>query len=199
MSAFGVTRSAPGRLVADQDAAIRTPPSGMNEDERRRGFAVAFIAQARSDWGVYRLLAERGDVAACHELHYLQMACEKLAKAYRLRDTKSPVDDLLSKHTGFAKFVGPFFAAVLKEEYRGKDAQLRGLITRARAFAREIEKLAPAIDPAAVPENAEYPWERDGRVIAPCLYPFPSLELLRQGGGRAFLNLVERAIDTYAL
>ncbi len=91
----------------------------MNEDERRRGFAVAFIAQARSDWGVYRLLAERGDVAACHVLHYLQMACEKLAKAYRLRDTQSPVDDLLSKHTGFAKFVGPFFAAVLKDEYRG--------------------------------------------------------------------------------
>jgi hypothetical protein len=106
---------------------------------------------------------------------------------------------LLSKHTGFAKFVGPFFAAVLKDDYRRKDAQLRGLITRARALAREIEKLAPATDRTAAPENAEYPWERDERVIAPCLYQFPSLELLRQEGGRAFLNLVKRAIDSFAL
>ena len=85
----------------------------------------------------------------CHELHYLQMVCEKLAKAYRLRDTNSPVDDFIPKHTGFAKFVGPFFGAVSKNEYRGKDAQLRGLITRARTLAREIEKLAPAIDRTA--------------------------------------------------
>jgi hypothetical protein len=169
----------------------------MTEDERRRAFAEAFIAQARSDWSVHHLLAERKDVVACHELHYLQMVCEKLAKAYRLRDTRSPVDGLVSKHTGFAKFVGPFFAAVLKDDYRDKDAQLRGLITRARALAREIEKLAPAIDRAAAPENSEYPWERDERVIAPCRYPFPSLELLRQPGGRAFLNLIERALDGF--
>ena len=56
----------------------------------------------------------------------MQMVCEKLAKAYRLRDTQSPVNELLSKHTGFAKFIGPFFAAVLKDEYRGKEAQLQG-------------------------------------------------------------------------
>ncbi len=169
----------------------------MTEDERRRAFAAAFIAQARSDWRVHRLLAETRGVVACHGLHYLQMVCEKLAKAYRLRDTRSPVDELVAKHTGFAKFVGPFFAVVLKDEYRGKDAQLRGLITRARALAREIEKLAPAIDRAAAPENAEYPWERDEQVIAPCLYAFPSRELLRQAGGRAFLNLIERALTDF--
>lgn len=169
----------------------------MTEDERRRAFAEAFIAQARSDWGVQRLLAERKDVAACHRLHYLQMVCEKLAKAYRLRDTKSPVDELVSKHTGFEKFVGAFFAAALRDEYRGRDAQLRGLITRARSLAREIEKLAPAIDRLAAPENAEYPWERDDRVIAPCRHPFPALELQREPGGRSFLNLIERALDGF--
>ena len=126
----------------------------MTEEERRRAFAEAFIAQARSDWRVYRILAERNEVPSCHRLHYLQMVCEKLAKAYRLRDTKSPVDELVSKHSGFSKFVGPFFTA-LKDEYSGKDAQLRGLIQRARTLAREIEKLAPAIDRSANPENAE--------------------------------------------
>jgi hypothetical protein len=60
-------------------------------------------------------------VPTCHRLHYLQMACEKLAKAYRLRDTKAAVDDLVSRHAGFAKFIGPFFAPVLKNGYRGKD------------------------------------------------------------------------------
>jgi len=169
----------------------------MTEGERRRAFAEAFIAQARSDWRAHRVLAGRQDIATCHGLHYLQMVCEKLAKAYRLRDTRSPVDELVSKHTGFAKFIGPFFMVVLKDEYRGKDAQLRGLIMRARALAREIEKLAPAIDRAAAPENAEYPWQRDERVIAPCQHDFPSLELLRQPGGRAFLNLVERALDGF--
>ena len=125
------------------------------------------------------------------------MVCEKLAKAYRLRDTRSPIGDLVSKHTGFSKFVGPFFLAVLRDEYRGKDKQLAGLLQRARILAREIEKLAPAADRSASPENAEYPWERDGQVIAPCDFAFPTLELLRQPGGRAFLNLVERALDDF--
>jgi hypothetical protein len=174
----------------------------MTEDEWRRGFAEAFIAQARSDWGVYRLLTEQRThdghtLSVCHELHYLQMASEKLAKAYRLRDTGSAVDELLSKHTGFAKFVGPFFTAVLKDEYQGKDAQLRGLIKRARTLARQIEKLAPATDRLATPENAEYPWESEDRVIAPSRYEFPSLDLLREPGGRAFLNLIERALDNF--
>lgn len=93
--------------------------------------------------------------------------CEKPAKAYRLRDTRSPVGELVSRHTGFAKFVGRFFAAVLKDEHRGREAQLQGLIGRARTLAREIEKLAPAIDRVAAPENSEYPWERDDRIVAP--------------------------------
>jgi hypothetical protein len=169
----------------------------MTEDERRKAFAEAFIAQARSDWGVHRLLSEQEGVAVCHPLHYLQMVCEKLAKAYRLRDTKSPVSELVSKHTGFEKFVGAFFAVALKDEYRGKDDQLRGLIKRSRALAREIEKLAPAIERVNAPENVEYPWERDDHVTAPCSYTFPSLELQRDAGGRAFLNLIERALNDY--
>jgi len=32
----------------------------------------------------------------------------------------------------------------------------------------------------------------EDRVIAPCRHEFPSLDLLREPGGRAFLNLVER-------
>lgn len=97
----------------------------------RSAYADAFIRQARSDWQAY-LVLERSQVSSCHYLHYLQMVCEKVAKAYRLRDTQSPVVDLV-----------------------------------------------------------------DGVVIAPCDFDFPSLGLLRQAGGRAFLKLVGRALDDF--
>src|SRR5882724_6463098 len=74
-------------MVAHEEPDVRAPSRGMTDDDQRRAFAQAFIAQARSDWLVYRVLTESAEVPLCHRLHYLQMACEKLAKAYRLRDT----------------------------------------------------------------------------------------------------------------
>jgi len=168
----------------------------MTAEQRRPAYARAFIAQARSDWQAYRVL-EQAELPVCHHLHYLQMVCEKLAKAYRLRDTKAPVDELVATHSGFSKFISAFFTAVLKDEYVGKTLQLGLLIQRSRKLAREIEKLAPALDRAASPENAEYPWERDGSVIAPCDFGFSALSLLRQSGSRAFLKLVHRALDDF--
>ncbi len=52
----------------------------------RDAWASAFAAQSRSDWQVYTLLAAEPSIPACHQLHYLQMACEKIAKAYRCLD-----------------------------------------------------------------------------------------------------------------
>lgn len=169
----------------------------MTEGQRRTAYAAAFLTQARSDWQVFRTLAA-SPAPRCHSLHYLQMACEKLAKAYRLRDTASPVDEIVSRHTGFEKFVGAFLLAI-KHEYAGRDEQLTLLIRRSRGYAREIEKLAPATDRVAAPENAEYPWEANGVVVAPCHYPFPALAFLREPGGLAFLKLVQRALDQHAL
>ncbi len=169
----------------------------MTEHEQRRAFANKFLVQAASDWETYELLASHVDVAACHKLHFLQMACEKVAKAYRLRDTKSPESELLSRHTGFAKFVPSFCKMVLSQRYQGKDAQLARVIRASQALAREIEKLAPAIDRLATPENVEYPWQRGDEVIAPCQYNVPSLELLQQAGGRTFLKIVKHALDSF--
>jgi hypothetical protein len=167
----------------------------MTDDGHRAAYAAAFIKQARSDWLVFRALSEP-PIAFCHRLHYLQMACEKLAKAYRLRDTSSPIDELISKHTGFEKFIGAFFLAI-KSEYVGKHKQLETLIRTSRNYAREVEKLAPAIDRVCAPENAEYPWERDGAIVVPCEYTYPGLVFLRERGGFAFLNLIQRALNEY--
>jgi len=126
------------------------------------------------------------------------MACEKIAKAYRCRDTAANLDELLKRHVGFAKFIGSFLASPsIKEAYKGRDAQLREVAKLARALAREIEKLAPAIDRVGSPENVEYPWQSGENIVAPCQYDYPQLSLLMTPGGRTFLKLVVRAIEEF--
>lgn len=51
---------------------------------------TAYFVQAQSDYRVFREFRRRADIEICHKLHYLQMATEKLAKAF------------LSPHTGGA-------------------------------------------------------------------------------------------------
>lgn len=126
------------------------------------------------------------------------MACEKIAKAYRCRDTSAPLEDLLSRHVGFAKFMSSFLGSpLLKKSYGGRNAQHLVLTKIARSLAREIEKLAPSVDRSASPENAEYPWQSGDEVVAPCDYRYPTLSLLKTPGGRAVLNLVARAIHEF--
>jgi hypothetical protein len=164
----------------------------------REAWAAAFAVQSRSDWQVYGKLSADPWVPACHELHYLQMACEKIAKAYRCRDTAANLEELLKKHVGFAKFIGSFLASPsIKEAYRGRDAQLREVSRFSRALAREIEKLAPAVDRAGPPENSEYPWETGEGVISSCQYSYPRLSLLTSAGGRTLLKILARAIQDF--
>lgn len=171
----------------------------MNDEERRDAFADAFYRQASSDWQVCERLAAVAGLPPSHQLHYLQMACEKLAKAYRLRDTTSEVDEITSKHTGFAKFMNSFLRSpALVAEYKGRGAQHQVVCAAAAKFACEIEKLAPAINRATSPENAEYPWQHGDRVLAPCEYEYPALSLLAAPGGRLFLKLIGRAFRDYA-
>ncbi len=159
---------------------------------------MAFLAQSRSDWEVFGRLAADASIPACHQLHYLQMACEKIAKAYRCRDRAVNLEELLKRHVGFSKFLGSFLASPsMKEAYRGRAAQLREVTAFTRNLAREIEKLAPSVDRAVSPENAEYPWESGGEVIPPCRYTYPRLSLLTSPGGRTLLKLVARAIQEF--
>ncbi len=170
----------------------------MSEDRRSR-FAAAFYRQAQSDWDVYERLSEIADIPRCHQLHYLQMACEKLAKAYRLRDLDSDVDELAAKHVGFAKFVNAFLRSPrVLEEYAAKQSAHRAISKSAVTLARAIEELAPATARRHSPANAEYPWESGDDVVVPCEYAYPGLSLLDAPGGRAFLKLIERAFRDYA-
>ncbi len=76
---------------------------------RRDYYAVAFHTQAQSDWDAYELLARtQPSPPFCHSLHYLQMACEKLSKAYRLRQPAANVDTIVTRHVGFTQFVNDY-------------------------------------------------------------------------------------------
>lgn len=169
---------------------------------RRIAYATAFHKQALSDWELYELLSRsQPSPAKCHTLHYLQMACEKLGKAYRLLHPAADVDVIATRHVGFQQFVNEHLrspAVMLK--YKGRLAQHKVICHELASIAREVEKLAPAVDRTFAPENAEYPWERGdwatgtGQVLVPCMYSYPALSLLTTMSGSAFLKMVREAL-----
>ncbi len=169
----------------------------------REQWAGAFWRQGRSDFGVYELLAAKSpkEVPRCHALHYLQMACEKIAKAYRIRDTNAELHGeggLLRCHVGFEKLMRALLLSpAVRDSYQGRTAQLREVNKMVLVLAREIEKLAPAVDDQASPENAEYPWASGKAVIAPCEHDFSRLSLLHEASGRSFLKLLRLALRRF--
>jgi len=162
----------------------------------RQEWADTFAMQSRSDFQVYLKLP--AEVEDCHKLHYLQMAGEKIAKAYRLRDTQVGLEDAMKSHVAFSQFASSMLTMSRgRERYRGKDAWLQQTVRRVRGLAREIEKLAPSVDRQQSPANAEYPWAEGESIIAPCRYAFPAAAALREPGGVEFLRLLQEAIDGY--
>ena len=115
--------------------------------ELRGEWATAFLRQGRSYLQVYDLLIAQPEleIPRCHALHYLQMACEKIAKAYRIRDTNAELTGeggLLRRHVGFEKFMSAFLLSPsIRSAYPGRTAQLRQVARTTLALAREIEKL----------------------------------------------------------
>src|SRR5205809_447099 len=81
-----------GRQPGDQ---WRPPAKTQMNDEQK-----LWWEQAKSDHTVLVLLRRRG-VHECHVLHYLQMAAEKIAKAYLWRTGRAP----LRSHVGLMPFL----------------------------------------------------------------------------------------------
>jgi hypothetical protein len=155
----------------------------------------AYARQARADLAARAVLCADGTLPVCAQLHFLQMACEKLCKAYLCRSGSDP-QDLQTSHAYIAKTL-PLIARELFVAEYGRDLSGRSwLMAHIRHFAREIELLAPAVDAnRARRDNAEYPWEdASGMLIVPEQYEFPNLNFLSSAAGRSFLKLVAIAI-----
>lgn len=162
-------------------------------DAVRQQLANAYALQSASDFSLYNGLLK--DAEECHRLHYLQMACEKIAKAFRLRDTASFQSDDLYSHVVFSRFVlGLLKSQQIRERYRANKSKRRHIERYAQALSREIERLAPAVDREHNPANAEYPWAQGETVFVPIRYRYPLFQRLLEPSGRDFLKLIEIAI-----
>ena len=130
--------------------------------KKNNTWATAFAKQALSDLDIRDLLASR-NAAKCHRLHYLQMAAEKLCKAYLLKG--HPVNSRnIKTHAVIKRHL-----RIIARQY-GRE--------QLAVFAEEIENLAPACQAGGHREdNTEYPWATaDGMIVAPCEWSFPNID-----------------------
>ena len=168
---------------------------GIPEEIKKR-LADAYAEQSQSDFRVYSEHLRGAE--ECHRLHYLQMACEKIAKAYRVRDLVALGSHDLYSHLAFSRFIVGFLKnPQIRLRYAGRDAKRRQIERDAHVFSAEIEKLAPAVDREQTPANVEYPWAAGATVFVPCRHDYPLSRRLREQSGRDFLKLVETAIGDY--
>lgn len=168
----------------------------MTADEEERAWQRACARQAASDLDVYELLCRETGLPSCHRLHYLQMALEKMAKAYAWdpdqRDQRSP--EFARSHAVASKVL----PAAFREHWRvttpsGMPPSV--LLKKVRAFCREVELLAPAVDDGGRrPDNCEYPWaDGDGdarRVHVPADHRFDVEDMAGRQEARQMLKFV---------
>jgi hypothetical protein len=134
----------------------------------RRG---AFRAQALSDYDMLRDLIARG-APHCHQLHYLQMAMEKLAKAFN-----TPLGGRPSRsHKAFGDFVrtGQRHPQLQRACGFTRGDQFAAYLNSLRDLADKIEDLSPE---GGDHPNPEYPWEQGGAVHAPVAFRFGDFDL----------------------
>ncbi|MEY4544395.1 MAG: hypothetical protein RL685_590 [Pseudomonadota bacterium] len=169
----------------------------------REAWAKAFLRQGKADLDTFLFLSAwtSTQVPVCHRLQFLQMAGEKIAKAYRIRDTAAPLEGesgLLTRHVGFHKFLRAFLLSPsVRRDYEGRDEQYQVQSRMVLQLARQVERLAPSVDQLTSPENVEYPWRVNEEVVAPCDHDFSRLSLLAEPGGRTLLKLLRRAVDDF--
>jgi len=162
-----------------------------------REWMKAFARQAQVDLLAREALIAQGQafgLPPCQELHFLQMACEKLSKAH-LYSTSNPPDDVQSSHRHTSTQI-----PIIIREIHVREGGRRGdtwFPDEIRRLAREIALLHPQVDGGGTrPDNCEYPWEDvQGNVHTPADEAFPQLDLARSQGGRRFLKLLRMAIE----
>jgi hypothetical protein len=156
----------------------------MNEQQR------LYLVQARSDRSILRLL---GSQPACHQLHYLQMLTEKLAKAFFWR---GPGAEALG-HAAFVRFVRAIASNRRVAEGLGFTSMLsfREWIADVSDLAYELERLAPAL--AADGPNPEYPWPRAYPEHTPAEHDFVFWRHFRSRSGFTLLRMLDLILDNF--
>jgi len=143
---------------------------------------TALFEQARSDYELLQLLG-RENAPFCHQLHYLQMATEKLAKGF---STPPGGPQPPKVHRAFVSFMRSVNGnRRLRQACNCGPGQIEAYIASLLPLARLIEDLAPAN--ANDGPNPEYPWREPGGIVAPVNYHFTNLQFR----GRNMLNMLK--------
>lgn len=154
--------------------------------------------QAKSDHDVLILLRRQG-MAQCHSLHYLQMAAEKLAKAYFWRSGKPPS----KSHSGLRQFLKFLGHIGKRDRVRianlfsfNRFADFQNWIRIVQPIACDLERLAP--DLADDGPNPEYPWPHAQPQYAPAHHNFAVwVSLTSSGQGRNLIRVIHVAVDRF--
>ncbi|HSU66193.1 MAG TPA: hypothetical protein VLJ39_04960, partial [Tepidisphaeraceae bacterium] len=95
----------------------------------------AFARQAASDLDAREALAASRSLPACHALHYLQMACEKLCKASMIAGGHDPAD-VQRSHASIAKHL-PTIVKLYMSREAGKLPRNNWIVQMIRPLARQ--------------------------------------------------------------
>jgi hypothetical protein len=158
-------------------------------------WALAYARQARADFRAWELYEQHPEAVAaeCHKLLFLQMACEKLCKAFLVRTGARP-EDLQASHGYIANPLPVVIRQEIIDSGQNPD-RMRGVLTLVRHLAGEIEVLNPAVRRDGLrPDNCEYPWEAGDQVISPLDWTFHPSRLVTVRGGPTFVKLLKEAI-----
>jgi hypothetical protein len=159
-------------------------------------WALTYARQANADFRAWELYEQHPEVVAaeCHKLLFLQIACEKLCKAYLIR-TGSPPEALQASHGYIANPLPIVIRQQIIDSGQSPNG-MQGVLTLVRHLAREIEVLNPVVRRDGLrPDNCKYPWEAGGQVISPLDWSFHPLRLIAVRGGPTFIKLLKGAID----
>lgn len=151
----------------------------------------AFLAQARSDAGVRRVLNHQ-QVAYSHQLHYLQMMTEKISKA--VLTPAGSVEPPRPSHVQFVRCLRllrnmPQIRRMLGYEHA---ESYRAMIDSFLPLARQIEQLAPS-EAGFTQPNPEYPWRSlaDQTILVPAEFDFPAFNAMNTRLG-LLVDFIER-------
>ncbi len=167
-------------------------PRAMNQ------YQQLWWEQSRSDHSILILLRRNGS-DSCHQLHYLQMVTEKLAKAYFWRTGTAP----RKKHTGFVQFMRTLGGVQQAKQTSIATAlefktfvAFQTWIRNVLPLIYELERLAPAL--ALNGPNPEYPWPHILPTANPVGHNFALWwQLTSTAIGRQFVRVVGLAVDRF--
>ena len=164
--------------------------------DHSRDWRIAYAKQARSDLQTRDVILQHSPrLPSCQELHYLQMCCEKICKAYLCWRGSDP-KQLQSSHAYIASVLPQIVRQHLARQSRQVQQSAHWVIPAVRRLARQIELLAPSIDSdGSIPSNCEYPWEdAAGRVFVPAEHNF-ALDLLHAPAGVFLLKTLQVVVE----